>query len=91
LVTDDEREQTRKEGWLAVRALAGPTAAEGHIRYSPMDRYRSSGAQALGLALFSGTAGILFRNLAFAAGSLFLLATAVGYFRRERQAFRRGV
>jgi hypothetical protein len=77
--------------WLTVRALASPTAAEGHIRYSAMYRYRSSGAQALGLALFSGTVGILFRNLAFAAGSLFLLATAVGYFRRERQASRRAV
>ena len=78
-------------GWLTVRALINPAAAEGRIRYSAMYRYRSSGAQAFGLALFSGTVGILFGSLAFLAGSLFLLATAVGYFRRERQASRRAV
>jgi hypothetical protein len=78
-------------GWLTVRALANPTAAEGRIRYSAMYRYRSSGAQTLGLALFSGAVGILFGNLAFWAGSLFLVASAVGYFRRERQASRRAV
>ena len=75
-------------GWLTVRALINPTAAEGRIRYSAMYRYRSSGARTLGLALFSGAVGILFGNLAFGVGSLFLLATAVGYFRRERQASR---
>jgi hypothetical protein len=78
-------------GWLTVRALINPTAAEGRIRYSAMYRYRNAGAQALGLALFSGAVGILFGNLAFGVGSLFLLATAVGYFRRERQASRRAV
>lgn len=76
-------------GWLTVRGLLNPTAAEGRIRYSATYRYRSSGAQTLGLALFSGAVGILFGSLAFWAGSLFLLATAVGYFRRERQASRR--
>ena len=78
-------------GWLTVRALINPTAAEGRIRYSAMYRYRSSGAQTLGLASFTGAVGILFGNLAFGVGSLFLLATAVGYFRRERQASRRAV
>jgi hypothetical protein len=78
-------------GWLTVRALINPTAAEGRIRYSATYRYRSSGAQTLGLALFSGVVGFLFGSLAFAAGSVFLLATAVGYFRRERQASRRAV
>jgi hypothetical protein len=78
-------------GWLTVRALINPTAAEGRIRYSATYRYRSSGAQTLGLALFSGAVGILFGNLAFGVGSLFLFATAVGYFRRGRQASRRAV
>jgi len=77
--------------WLTTRALIDPTAAEGRIRYSAIYRYRSSAAQTLGLALFSGAVGILFGDLAFLAGSLFLLATAVGYFRRERQASRRMV
>jgi hypothetical protein len=78
-------------GWLTARALADPRAAEGRIRYSAMYRYRSSSAQALGLALFSGAVGILFGSLAFGVGSLFLLATAAGYFRRERQASRRAI
>lgn len=75
--------------WLTVRALASPTAAEGRIRYSATYRYGSSGAQMLGLGLFSGIVGILFGSRAFEAGSMFLLATAVGYFRRARQASRR--
>jgi hypothetical protein len=77
--------------WLTTRALISATAAEGRIRYSATYRYRSSGAQTLGLALFSGAVGILFGDPAFLAGSVFLLATAVGYFRRERQAVRRMV
>jgi len=75
-------------GWLTVRALVNPVAAEGRIRYAPMYRYRTSSAQTLGMALFSGVVGILFGSRAFAAGSLFLLATAAGYFRRARQASR---
>jgi len=75
-------------GWLTVRALLNPAAAEGRIRYTPMYRYRTSSAQTLGLALFGGAVGILFSSLAFVAGSLFLLATAGGYLRRARQASR---
>jgi hypothetical protein len=75
-------------GWLTARALVNPAAAEGRIRYSPMYRYRTSSAQTLGMALFSGAGGILFGSLAFVAGSLFLLATAAGYLRRARQASR---
>jgi len=75
-------------GWLTVRALLNPAAAEGRIRYTAMYRYRTSSAQTLGTALFSGSVGVLFGSLAFAAGSVFLLATAGGYFRRARQASR---
>ena len=75
-------------GWLTVRALVNPAAAEGRIRNTPMYRYRTSSAQTLVMALFSGAVGILFGSLAFVAGSLFLLATAGGYFRRARQASR---
>ena len=75
-------------GWLTVRALLNPAAAEGRIRYTPMYRYRTSSAQTLGMALFSGAVGILFGSLAFVAGSLFLLAIAAGYFRRAGQASR---
>jgi hypothetical protein len=76
---------------LSVRTLLNPAAAEGRIHYSAMYRYRSTGAQTLGFALFSGAVGILLGNLAFFAGSLFLLATAIGYYRRARQASRRAV
>jgi hypothetical protein len=72
--------------FLSVRALLNPAAAEGRIHYSAMYRYRSTGAQTLGFALFSATVGILFGNLAYFAGSLFLFATAIGYYRRARQA-----
>jgi hypothetical protein len=72
--------------FLSIHALLNPAAAEGRIQYSAMYRYRSTGAQTLGFALFSATVGILFGNLAFVAGSLFLLATAIGYYRRARQA-----
>src|SRR5262249_4385561 len=74
--------------WLAVRGLINPTAAEGRIRYSAAYRYRRSAAQSFGLALFAGAVGILCGSTAFWAGSVFLLATAVGYYRRERQAAR---
>jgi hypothetical protein len=77
--------------FLTVRTLVNPTAAEGRIRYSAMYRYRSAAAQTLGLTLFSGTVGILFSSLAFLAGSFFLLATAIGYYRRAGQASRGAV
>jgi hypothetical protein len=78
-------------GFLTARTLLDPTAAEGRIHYSPMYRYRSAAAQTLGFALFSGTVGIGFASLAFLAGSVFLLATAIGYYRRARQAAGRGL
>ena len=76
------------ESWLTARALLKPAAAEGHIRYSMMFGYRSGAARALGFALFTATVGILLGNLAFMAGSVFLLATAIGYYRSGRRAAR---
>lgn len=76
---------------LTARALVHPTAAEGRIRFSATYRYSNFGAQMLGLALFSGIVWILAGNLAFMAGSVFLLATAIGYYRRAWQASRRSV
>jgi len=73
---------------LTVRALLKPAAAEGRVRFSAMYRYRSSGAQTFAFALFSGTVGICFNSVAFMAGSIFLLATAIGYYRRASQASR---
>ncbi len=76
-------------GVLTMRALLKPTAAAGRIQYSAMYRYRSSGAQTFGLAVFGGSVGILFSDVAFMAGSFFLLATAIGYYRRAQRASRR--
>jgi hypothetical protein len=76
-------------GVLTMRALLKPAAAAGRIQYSAMYRYRSAGAQTLGLAVFGGSVGILFSDVAFMAGSFFLLATAIGYYRRAQRASRR--
>ena len=72
--------------FLTVRALGKPAAAEGRVHFSAAYHYRNAGAQALGFALFSGTVWILFGSLAFMAGSFFLLVSAIGYYRRARQA-----
>lgn len=71
------------------RTLANPRAAEGHIRYSAMYRYRSQAGLALGLAFFAASASLLLLNLAFAVGAAFLLAASIGYLRRSRLAQRR--
>ena len=72
----------------AMRPLRDPTAVEGHIRISARYDYRSAGAQTLGVALFTGAVAILFANLAFTAGTLFLLALGIGYYRRARRVSR---
>ncbi len=71
-----------------MRPLRDPTALEGHIRISAKYYYRSGGAHTLGAAWFTGAVAILFANLAFTAGTLFLLAVAIGYYRRAQRASR---
>ena len=75
-------------GLLSARALLRPAAAEGRIRFTTKYVNSLSGAHTTALALFSGIVGILFGSLAFLAGSFFLLATAIGYYRRARKASR---
>jgi hypothetical protein len=77
--------------FLTARALVNPAAAEGHVRFSAIYGYRSSGAYKLALALFSGTVGMLFGNLAFMSGSFFMVAAAIGYYWRARRASRRAI
>jgi len=74
--------------FLTLRPLLDPTAAEGHVRLSAMCTYRTAGGHAFGLALFTGVVGIFFGSLAFIAGTLFLLALGIGYYRRARRASR---
>jgi hypothetical protein len=76
---------------LTARALVNLPAAEGRIRYTAAHAHRNTGAHVLGLAMFSGTVGILFGSLAFMAGTMFILAIAIGYYRRARWASRRAV
>ena len=70
------------------RTLANPHAAEGHIRYSAMYRYRSQAGLALSMALFAASASVLLSSLAFGVGAAFLTATSLGYYRRSRQAMK---
>ena len=74
--------------FLTLRPLLDPTAAEGHVRLSAMCTYRTAGAHTFGLAFFTGAVGIFFGSLAFIAGTLFLLALGIGYYRRARRASR---
>jgi len=73
---------------LTYRALSAPNAAEGHVRYSPQYRFRSAAARLVGMALLTALVGALFGSMPFLVGSIFLLATAGGWYRRARQAAR---
>jgi hypothetical protein len=75
---------------LAYRALSKPGAAEGHLRYSPEYRYRSAAARLIGISLLTVFVALLFNSLPFFVGSILLLATAGGWYRRARQAARQG-
>ncbi len=73
---------------LAGRSLQKPDAAEGHIRYSVAYRYRVTGARSVGMAIVAGAVGLLFGSWAFLMGTLLLLATAIGWYRRGGQTSR---
>ena len=71
---------------LILRALTAPHAAEGHIRYSAGHRYRSAAARLVGMGLLTVLVAVLYDSPSFLVGSILLLATAAGYYRRARQA-----
>jgi hypothetical protein len=73
---------------LILRALSAPDAAEGRLRYSAEYRYRSAVARLVGMGLLTVLVAILYDSLSFLVGSILLLATAAGYYRRARQAAR---
>ena len=73
---------------LAGKSLQKPDAAEGHIRYSVAHLYRVTGARSVGMAIVAGTVGLLFGSWAFLMGSLLMLATAIGWYRRGGQTSR---
>jgi hypothetical protein len=73
---------------LAFRALTAPDAAEGHLRYSPVYRYRAAAARMIGLCFLTTIVGVLFWSMPFLVGSALLLATAGGWYRRASQAAR---
>ncbi|HXD19271.1 MAG TPA: hypothetical protein VN654_19795 [Vicinamibacterales bacterium] len=71
---------------LAVRSLGRSDAAEGHLRYSTGYRYRAGAARMAGASIVAGIVAVLFDSRPFLMGAVFLLATAVGWYRRARQA-----
>jgi len=73
---------------LTYRALSAPNAVEGHIRYSAQYRFRSAAARLIGMSLMTALVGDLFGSMPFLVGSMLLLATAGGWYRRARQAAR---
>lgn len=75
---------------LTYRALSARDAAEGHVRYSLQYRFRSAAARLIGMSLITALVGVLFSSMPFLIGSMFLLATAGGWYRRARQAGMQG-
>jgi hypothetical protein len=73
---------------LTLRALSAPAAAEGRLRYSAEYRYRSAVARLVGMGLLTVLVAVLHDSVSFLVGSVLLLATAAGYYRRSRQAAR---
>lgn len=74
---------------LQVWVLSSPGVAEGRVVLSPQYQYRSSAARAVALAVFAEIVAAAFESVAFAAGGVLLLASAVGLYRRAIQASRR--
>jgi len=74
---------------LAMRSLRRPGAAEGRLRYSAGYQYRAAAARLIGASIVAGLVAFLFRSTPFLVGAVLLLATAVGWYRRARQADRR--
>lgn len=71
---------------LRARVLLVPGVADGRVVLSREYDHRGSAARLIAFALFVEIIALLFESLAFAAGGAFLAATAVGWYRRARQA-----
>jgi hypothetical protein len=71
---------------LRARVLSVPGVAEGRIVLSRGYEHRASAARLIAFALFVEIVALLFDSLAFAAGGAFVAATAIGWYRRARQA-----
>ena len=74
-----------------MRALAQPGAAEGHVRFSNGYRFRATAGQVLALGLLDAAIAGLFNSVTFLVGSLFVFATALGWYRRAKQIRMRAV
>ena len=69
---------------LRARVLSVPEVAEGRVVLSREYEHRASAARLIAFALFVEIVALLV--LAFAAGGAFPAATAIGWYRRARQA-----
>jgi len=74
------------EAFLRERALLGDGAADGRVRLSLRYEYLSAATRTLAAGVLSAIIAVLFNNLSFAAGAVFLLATAAGWYRRSSQS-----
>jgi hypothetical protein len=77
------------DGILRMRAHLRPGLVEGRLVVSKEYQDRSAAARSVGMAAFCGLVALLFWSLAFAAASVYLLATAVGWYRRAHQSAER--
>lgn len=73
------------DGLLRIRLLSRPGIAEGCVRFTGEYQHRNIASRLLAFAGFTGMVAVLFTSVPFAAGSVFLLATVVGAYRRARQ------
>lgn len=68
-----------------MRALGRAGAADGRVHFSTSYRFRASAGQAFALGLLNAAIAWLFGSVSFLVGSLFVLATALGWYRRAVQ------
>jgi hypothetical protein len=73
------------DSFFRVRSVGIPGAAEGSVRFSTSYRFRAAAGQAFALALFDAAVAWLFSSITFFVGSLFVMATALGWYRRAKQ------
>lgn len=72
------------QGLLSARALAQPNAATGILTFSTASAFRHMAHRLLGGACASLIAGLVVAHLALLGGALFLISTAIGYWRRAQ-------
>jgi hypothetical protein len=73
---------------LRLQVATVPGISDGRVTLSAQYQYRSVAARLGVLAIFCEIVAASFGNLAFTTGGVFVLASAVGYYRRAMRASR---